>query len=466
MRAFRQATIVAALCALGCARGVDGTNPTSTGTDAGPTTQLTDGAPLDEASLDAAPGPDAGSAETGAGVPLLVAKQQVCKLINGQAEGDPTANETPTRANLVGTELGIPAEAGGTLYFFFGDSHGYKGIWPPGQSLPDAVGYSLDPATALAAMPDLLCSGLRFVTLSPGASLGPTIDPSIVADFGAPAMTAPSGQSIGTFVHNPSGASGNWFPNLPGTSEVPSGAFSYGGDLYVFYTTVASPSDTTMEASYLARWPSPTTQNIPSLDILYSVDQRSGSASPMFGDFINIAAEVSGNYLYLFGTGAFRRSPVHLARRVLSSLATAGAFELFDAAGGTWGATRGAPIVAAPGFGETSVRFFSAIDRWVLLAVEYDTHPQVTARFADRPEGPWSTPVVLEDLLDPSFGSRYCCGATCTGQQMIRCGQSAFYGAYLLPDAAVQANGSFTVTYLLSTGDPYDVVLMQATFSG
>jgi hypothetical protein len=333
--------------------------------------------------------------------------------------------------------------------------------------LPDAVGYSLDSATAIAAKPDLLCSDLRFLTLSPGSSLGPTIDPSIVADFAAPAMGAPSGQSVTTYVHNPSGDSQNSFPNLPGTSEVPSGAFTYGGAAYVFYTTVVSPTDTTMKASYLARWSGPSTQAIPAFDVLYSVDERFGSTSALYGDFVNVAAEASGSYVYLFGTGDFRKSPVRLARKALSSLASVGGFELYDAASGTWGTARGAPILTTPGYGETSVHFFSAINRWMLLAVEFDVHPQIVARFADQPEGPWSAPIVIEDMTDPTFGSQYCCGQSCTGQQMMNCnGSTTFYGGHLLPEIAVQSDGSFTVDYTLSTGDPYDVVLMQATFSG
>jgi hypothetical protein len=390
----------------------------------------------------------------------------VCKLINGQAEGDPTTNQTPTLANLVGTDLGIPLEVGGTLYFFFGDSHGYKGIWQPGQSFPDALGYSLDSASAVAAKPDLLCGDLRFVTLSPSSSLGPTIDPSIVADFAAPTMNAPSGQAVSTYVHNPSGDSQNSFPNLPGTSEVPSGAFTYGSDAYLFYTTVASSSDTTMKASYLARWSAPSTQAIPSLDILYTVDERFSSGSAMYGDFVNVATETSGSYVYLFGTGDFRKSPVRLARKALLSLMTPGGFELYDAASGTWGTARGAPIVATPGYGETSVRFLSAINRWMFLAVDLDMHAQIVARFADQPEGPWSSPIVVEDMSDPAFVTDYCCGTSCTGEQMIHCSGSTFYGAYLLPGITVNGDGSFTVDYTLSTGNPYDVVLMQATFSG
>src|SRR3974390_1756601 len=64
------------------------------------------------------------SGEGGPPAPSVVSKQQVCKLINGQSEGDPTANQAPSLADLNGTELGIPIDVVGELYFFFGDTHG------------------------------------------------------------------------------------------------------------------------------------------------------------------------------------------------------------------------------------------------------------------------------------------------------------------------------------------------------
>ena len=429
-------------------------------------------APASEASTPDAGSPDAGSLDAGAadggdGGPALLATQQVCKLINGQAEGDPTPNQAPTRANIVGTDLGIPVEANGTLYFFFGDTHGNKGIWQPGQSYPDAVGYSIDSATAVAATPDLLCSDLRFLTVSPASSIGPTIDPTIVADFAATAMSPPSGKSIGQYVHNPSGDSQYAFPYLPGTFEVPSGAFADAtGALYLFYTTVNSSTDTTMKASYLARWSAPSSQGAPGFDVLYPVDERFDSKGALYGDFVNVAAETDGGYVYLFGTGDYRKSPVHLARKSLTALGSAGGFELYDAAKGTWGTTRGAPIVTTPGFGETSARYFPAINRWMFLAEDLYQHNQIVARFADQPEGPWSAPIVVNDMADPVFVAKYCCGQTCVGEQIIHCDRAGFYGSYLLPEVAVHNDGSFTVTYTLSTWDPYNVVLMQATFSG
>ncbi|MBA3391552.1 MAG: DUF4185 domain-containing protein [Deltaproteobacteria bacterium] len=349
----------------------------------------------------------------------------------------------------------------------YGDTIGYRGIWGA-QSHPDAVGYGVASATALAADPGLLCAGLRTITLPPEASIGPGIDPSIEADFAGVAMTPPAGHAIGEYIRNPTGGNGGpRFSNLPGDFEVPSGAFSANGSIYVFYTTVVSPDDTTMKGSYLARWAAPSTTAIPAYDILYGVDQRFDANGPLGGDFINIAAATAGEHVYGFGTGPYRASPVHLARKRLDSLATPG-FERFDAASGTWTTARtgAAPIIATIGYGETSVRYFASLDRWMFLAQEETASSNhIVARFADRPEGPWSEPTIVHDLADPAFRAAHCCAAIdqCAGTQFMHCDRTGFYGAYLLPEV-VHANGAFTVSYTLSSFDPYNVALFSATF--
>jgi len=58
-----------------------------------------------------------------------------------------------------------------------------------------------------------------------------------------------------------------------------------------------------------------------------------------------------------------------------------------------------------------------------------------------------------------------CCeGASSEGERMFHCDRAGFYGTYLLPDVKKNADGSFTASYLMSTWDPYNVALMQATF--
>lgn len=412
----------------------------------------------DASSVDAAPRP----------VPVLAGTDQLCKLLSNRNTSDPTANDVQHRANVLGADLGIPVEHGGTLYIMFGDTIGFAGIWGA-QSHPDSVGYGVDSAAAIAANPSLLCAGTRIVSLAPGQSIGPNVNASVQRDFAGVYMSPPPNRTIGEFIRNPSGGNGGpLFPNLPGDFEVPSGAFSSGGSIYVFYTTVVGPNDITMKGSYLARWTAPATSAIPAYEIQYGVDQRFDSNGPLGGHFINVAAETDDTYVYAFGTGAYRASSVYLARKRLDSLATPG-FEAYDAASGTWGAdpATAAPIIAPTGYGETSARYFSAIDRWMFIGEELTpTTNRIIARFADRPEGPWSEPIIVHDMADAAFRGAYCCGAVnvCNGKQFFNCDRTGFYGTYLLPDVVVNADDSFTVTYTMSSFDPYNVALYQATF--
>lgn len=438
--------------AAGAASATDATtDTTTTGSNGGTTTSTT-----------------SGTSGTGGAPPLttpsLSEAHVVCKLINDEGLSDPTANATPTRANVLGTDLGIPVEHGGNVWFFFGDTVGYKAIWPFGESHPDAVAYV--EAAAFDADPASACTDLRFLRLPATNSIGPTVDPAIEADFAAAYMAPPTGHSIGEFIKNPSGNGS--FKNLPGDFEVPSGAFSYGDAMYVFYTTVASPSDLTMKASYLAKWTAPSTTATPNYQILYAVDERFDAAGPLGGNFINVATTVDDTYVYLYGTGVYRQSPVHLARKPLASLASPGGFEVYDAASGTWFASphEAAPLLDDHGFGETSVQCNATLGGCMFLAENSFGGNRIVAHFAPRPEGPWSDAVVLHDMADSAFLATHCCQSDtqCLGaDELFHCGKAGFYGTYLFPhvDGTVT---DFTVSYTMSTWDPYNVALLRARF--
>jgi len=408
--------------------------------------------------------------------PSFRALTERCKLINGKNLDDPTPNATHTRANLRGTDLGIPVAHDGTLYLFFGDTAGARGIWPFGpESLPDAVGFAAH--AAVKSDPRALCTSLRFLAGTQAASVGRAADARIERDFSAGSMTPPPGHVLAEYIHNPAGVRGaNAFPNLPGDFEVPSGTFSYGGSIYVFYTTVESPTVVEMKASYLARWTSPSPSAQPAYQILYGIDERFDSAGALRGDFINIASVVSGDYVYLFGSGKYRASSVHLARKKLASLSTPGGLERFDAATKTWRAPNDGtakPIVVSPAVGELSVQYFPSLlsssggfGRYVMTTQEMIAgQNQVLARFADAPEGPWSAPQALASLSDPTFRAKYCCiGNECAGERLFHCDRAGFYAPYLLPDATLRKDGSFTLDFVMSTWDPYNVALMSASF--
>lgn len=400
-------------------------------------------------------------------IPRVRSTTQRCKLINRENNLDPTDNKTHFTANIQGTDLGLPVAHEGTLYVFFGDTAGFRGIWSFGDSLPDAVGYAAVSAAEIASHPEKLCADLRFVTLPAANSVGPSQDSRIAADFAGEYMRPPPGHDISEYIRNPAGRGA--FPSLPGDFEVPSGAFSYGGSIYLYFTTVQSPSDVTMKGSYLAKWATPATSGVPAYDIQYKVDQRFDANGPMHGDFINIAPLVYADHVYLYGTGSYRRSPVHLARKKLTTLATEGGYERYDAASKTWkpGSVAGVePIVKPAGNGEVSVRYYPAIQRFMMLnQEELPTSNRVIARFAQSPEGPWSDAIVVHDMGDAAFRAKYCCqsSTTCTGEQLFHCDRAGFYGTYLFPDV-IKDGDAFTVAYTMSTWDPYNVALMQATF--
>jgi Domain of unknown function (DUF4185) len=343
-----------------------------------------------------------------------------------------------------------------TLFILFGDTIGFAGIWSAPESHPDAVGYGGDPASAIAAQPELLCTDLRLLTLSPAQSVGPHVDPTIVADFAGAAMSPPTGHGLGEFIRNPSGGNGGAvFANLPGDFEVPSGTFAVGDSIYVFYTTVVGPGNVGMKASYLARWSQPSSNGPPSYQILYQVDERFDANGPLHGHFINVAAETAGDYVYLFGTGEYRASGIYVARKRLDALATPGGFEEIGM------------VTQAPGYGETSVRYVASLQRWIVLAEELlPGSNRIVAYFATDPAGPWGSPITVHDMADSSFRSTYCCAVDddCQGPQMFNCDRTGFYGAYLFPSVTGTA-GAFTITYTMSSFSPYNVGLFQTTFA-
>jgi len=332
------------------------------------------------------------------------------------------------------------------------------------------VGYASVTRAAVAADPSALCTKLRFLGGPPASGIGHALDNRIERDFAGVSMTPPAGHALAEYIHNPAGARGaNAFPNLPGDFEVPSGAFSRDGSIYVFYTTVVSPSTVEMKGSYLARWATPSTSGAPSYDILYGVDERFDAAGAMRGDFINIAPVVHGDFVYVFGTGEYRKSAVHLARKPLATLAQAGGFERFDALTKKWlpsNSAGAAPVVASAGIGEISVQYFPAINRFAMLDQEIVAgNNQVLGRFATSLEGPWSDPVSVASLSDPAFRKQYCCvNLDCAGERLINCDRAGFYGAYLLPDVTTNPDRSFAIHFVISTWDPYNVALMSATF--
>jgi len=398
----------------------------------------------------------------------LQQRELLCKLINGTGINDPTPNQTHTRFNLKGTDLGIPLVTGSDLHLFFGDSVGYKVIWDFGED-PDAVAH-IPLATAQADLTQL-CSALDFYVTADVPSVAHGVDSSIQRDFASAYMTPPAGETLSKYISQPPPG----FPNIPGTFEVPTGAVEHGGAAYLFYAGAVELSPRIRATvGYLARWSAPGSSN-PAYQILFPVDQLANGA--LGGHFIQVAPVAHGGFVYLFGTGDYRRSPIHLARKPVDALASPGGEELYDpaklawvAAGSLSQAEREAvgPVVESEGVGELSAQWIDEAKLWLLLyqrelhdALGNIVDNRIILRLSAQPQGPWSDPVTIVDMADPSFQAVHCCGSTCQVQQVLHCNKAGLYGAYALPLIA-SGPGTLDVPFLVSTWDPYNVVLFRA----
>jgi uncharacterized protein DUF4185 len=390
----------------------------------------------------------------------------ICKLINGTSASDPSANQTHTRFNLRDTDLGIPLVIGPLLHIFFGDTHGYREIWSIGED-PDSVAFI---AAALAAVdPSVLCTDLSFYVTPDIPSIAADTDPAVQRDFAVGWMTPPVGEDIAEYITHHAGP----FTNIPGSFEVPSGALAVGDDVYLFWAGKAELEPyARMNLGYLARWDAP--RELPQYQIVRPIDALEDGA--LGGHFIQVLPLVEDDTLYLFGTGEFRRSGIHLARMPVAAIETGVGQDVWDPGAAAWidpaaldAAARAAipPVVETDGVGELGGMFVPGPDVYLLMYQQITLSNRVIVRTAPHPTGPWSEPLTVIDMADPAFMLQHCClDEPCVGEQIWQCNSAGLYGAYPLPNPRITAHddGSFAVAlpFVVSTWMPYNVVLFEA----
>ncbi len=242
--------------------------------------------------------------------PSVLGYELRCKLISDVGITDPTANDTHHRANLRGTDLGIPLVVDDALFLFFGDTQGNRTIWAPGED-PDSV--ARVGAVQASDDPDVLCDGLEFLLTRDDPSVAAQDDPTILRDFAASTMTAPPGQALSDYI----GDSPPPFPNIPGTFEVPTGALRVGDEVYTWWAgqTTFNPRPQ-MRLSYLARWDLPRT--LPNHQIVRPFDALDEGA--LGGHFLQAWPVMLGDTVYVLGTGGTApEAPGPIHGRVRSS---------------------------------------------------------------------------------------------------------------------------------------------------
>ncbi len=360
-------------------------------------------------------------------VELVPGSVQKVSQVTGETDRQrrtPTDNPTESRFGLLGTHLGTSFEHDGRLVFPFGDTH------PNGPNTPDrpydgdAVAFSNDrnPNDGLS---------LDFVTAADGKYL---------------AVSVP-GVSLKGF-------------------EVSNGGFSHNGHMYGFFTTDAQngPFGKIMGRSVLLRskdgrrWELVTTI---STDKFINVSPAIVDAAETPGLPVQ-----KGKVLLMWAAGReYRRSSPSLAFVPLEGVEDRTTIRYWTGEGRWSGHEADArPLFHHPMIGELSVAWCAPLARWLML-YNIEQPRGVVMRTAEKPWGPWSDASVLFDPARDGYGKFIHQigqnGALSDPGREAVTGDG--YGPYMIPRFFKSQGSDTTIYFLLSTWNPYNVVLIRAT---
>ena len=344
----------------------------------------------------------------------------------------PTLSRTVTRYGLQGTDLGYSFEHEGRVYFLFGDTVGRLH-----QALDTiATTDARDPAQGVRL--DFLTVGDRYLTVEP------------------------PGISMGAF-------------------EVPVSGISLGGQMYVVVSTDHS-MDRTTDRSVLTKFTPPATFQ----------PLRTISRLPA-GRFIKMSLHAEpgpmadlppgGPFVMTWGTGAYRKSDAYLSLVPAAQFETGEGTRYFaglDAAGKpTWSAKESdaTPVVRNGTMGDLSVTWCRDLGLWLMT---YDSRPPaprgILFSYSRTPWGPWSEPQILFNVLrDGALGKfihdpnahpddKLAGPVIGKGQANPAAVQGGAYAPYVIERFTTVKCSELDLYYVLSTWNPYVVVLMNSRF--
>jgi hypothetical protein len=436
--------------------------------------------------------------------------RKICQLTGENdlfASGQPvTVNQTQTCYGLSGVDLGASFEHNGRIYFLFGDTIPF----PTDANTTDADGYRPVNSDSIAWIPANADPEQCLQAANPPASVCPPLHPPLTF------LTAPDQKYLSPRVLQPGPT-----PIVPrSTFDVPAAGFSANGNLYAFFTTDHIGPDSPdpnyctseiMPRSVLARLDDES-QN--QFTYLYDISCRAtydgvhaepcrapnpdlcSFASGSAGHFINLSPVVvnnsdipglpdiatpQGKGLLLWGSGRYRCSDLYLAYVPLDSVEDKSRqmwrYAVVDGSGQLhwsgceWDAT---PLLheASPCIGEFSVTWNPYLRKWLVLYNCPRSLPPpgsvIYYRVTDQPWGPWSEPSVL---FDPRCDRGFCHflhHPVCDhGQDTLPAPDSDRWGdpyaPYVISSFTKGDATSTTIYWVMSTWNPYQVVLMKST---
>jgi hypothetical protein len=437
---------------------------------------------------------------------LVGSSARVCQL-TGELDwvsSQPTAAQTVTNFGMDGTDLGFPVESSsGPLYFLFGDTWSTKPPHLDPRPPDDSLGWT----TRTAAPDNGTCLGLLIATAAPQTWAPPVVSPAILqGSFNVPTGGVFLNNRLYAFfwtghcprlgvlppLHNPPQLLPQSPLSLPLRNrlcpETP--AFNSLGHSVL---AVAAPAQPVAFQAEPRQPPlghlGPTIAPMPSGFIYVSAAGTIATASGKTGIpvFAVPRYRASIPYLALAPTDTFGdpASWSFFAGRDQAGLpiwVTRKQWESGRAASGLWLPPPGAEIYGAgePCVGEHSVTWNAPLNSWILLygcgfLSGIFPESRVEARFAPEPWGPWSAPIVLLSTLDASVHctlimrpEKACQNLRDYWKRTNPHARGFFYAPFVMNRFTVDATGAgqvkqATIYWLVSTWNPYNVVVMQST---
>ena len=350
----------------------------------------------------------------------------------------PTTSRTVTRAKVLGTDLGASFESNGRLVFLFGDT--------------------LEPAG----------TGNYFASDTIATSTSTDPDAGLMLDF----LTKTDGSQ--------------YFIRIPdvrmGAAEVPLSGIRLGNTTYVAVKTGAdinAPDRLAKEYSLLTRFDEDTR--------VFTV-LRTISSMPD-GRFVNISLQPSGSEVLIFGLSRYRASNVYLASVPAATFESGAGTRYFTGLVNgqpQWSASErdAVPVVVddpvAPSIGNVSVIYSDELGLWLMTFDGGARSPSTVGiwfAYATEPWGPWSRPQHIFNarrdgalgtfIHDPSIlpnppGDGL--NGPTIGQNDPYTTNGASYAPYMIERFTRVDDDKLSISYLISTWNPYTVVRMRSDF--
>jgi hypothetical protein len=340
----------------------------------------------------------------------------------------PTLSRTETRYGIQGTDLGNSFEHDGRVYFLFGDTVGRLDHALDTIATTDATG----PEQGVRL--DFLTAGRDYLTIQP------------------------PGISMGGF-------------------EVPVAGISLGGQMYVAVSTNHSEHRST-DRSVLTKFTLPG-----KFQPLRTISQLPA------GHFVKMSLHTEpgpiagmpsgGPFVIVWGTGVYRQSDAYLSVIPVNQFETGKGtlyFAGMDAAGApSWSANESdaKPIVQNGTLGDLSVTWCKDLGLWLMTYDRRAPTRGVALSYSRTPWGPWSEPQILfnaardgigrfvhdpngsppDGLAGPVIGR---------GQANPDAVHGGAYAPYVVERWTKMKGSELSVYYVLSTWNPYVVVLMKS----